>query len=396
MKHIFQFTLTDMVRPQNSSTQTLTMLILLVLFSVSGCISTQVSVQENNRRDNLHLNINVHDPSMIKQDDRYYMFHTGRGIANWVSRDMENWIRLNPVFSEAPEWTESVLAEFENHIWAPSISFHDGTYYLYYSVSSFGRNNSAIGLVTNQTLNPQDPDFKWVDQGIVIESVPGRDMWNAIDATLSFDEEGTPWLSFGSHWMGIKLVKLEDDLKTVAITPEGNEWYTIAERHRYWKLDERDAGDSANPELNYNELYPDSILRLNRQSESGAIEAPFVFKKGDYYYLFVSWDRCCRGENSTYKVIVGRSESITGPYLDKTGQRMDYGGGSLVVKGNDEYAAVGHNSVYTFNGSDYLVAHGYDLNDEGRSKLLILEMTWDNDGWPVVKLNRPDFQEASN
>ncbi|WP_445263733.1 arabinan endo-1,5-alpha-L-arabinosidase [Rhodohalobacter sp. 8-1] len=341
-----------------------------------------------NMRDNLHLNISVHDPSMIEHDGRYYMFHTGRGIANWVSRDMENWIRLDPVFESAPEWTQDVVPEFGNHIWAPSITFHNGTYYLYYSVSSFGRNNSAIGLVTNQTLNPDDPEFEWVDQGIVIESVPGRDMWNAIDATLSFDEDGTPWLAFGSHWMGIKLVQLEDDLKTVAITPEGNEWYTIAERHRYWKLDERDAGDSANPELDYDELYPDSILELNRQSESGAIEAPFIFKKGDYYYLFVSWDRCCRGVNSTYKVVVGRSESITGPYLSKTGQRMDYGGGSIVVKGNDEYAAVGHNSVYTFDGTDYLVAHGYDLSDEGRSKLVILEVTWDDDDWPVVELDR--------
>jgi arabinan endo-1,5-alpha-L-arabinosidase len=369
-------------------TKTPIVLFFAVIFVLSGCITTQVPMEPVNSRNNLHLNINVHDPSMIKHDGKYYMFHTGRGIANWVSRDMENWIRLDPVFPTAPEWAESVVPGFGNHIWAPSISYHNGTYYLYYSVSSFGRNNSAIGLVTNQTLDPQDPEFDWVDQGIVIESVPGRDMWNAIDATLSFDENGTPWLTFGSHWMGIKLVQLEDDLKTVAITPEGNEWYTIAERHRYWKLDERDAGDSANPELDYEDLYPDSILRLNRQSESGAIEAPFIFRKGDYYYLFVSWDRCCRGEDSTYKVVVGRSESITGPYLDKTGERMDYGGGSLVVKGNDEYAAVGHNSVYTFERTDYLVAHAYDLSDEGRSKLVILEVLWDDEDWPVVELDK--------
>lgn len=361
--------------------------LFFMLFLVSGCVMTQVPVDDENTRDNLHININVHDPSMIKQDDKFYLFHTGRGISNWVSRDRVNWIRLDPVFDEAPDWTEDVVPGYDNHIWAPSVSYHEGTYYVYYSVSSFGRNNSAIGLVTNQTLHPDDPDYEWVDQGIVIESVPGRDLWNAIDATLAFDEEGTPWLSFGSHWLGTKLVKLEDDLKTVAITPEGNEWYTTAKRHRYWKLDERDAGDSANPELDYEEIYSDNIFELNRQSESGAIEAPFIFQKDDYYYLFVSWDRCCRGEDSTYKVVVGRSEDITGPYTDKEGQKMEYGGGSLVVKGNDHYAAVGHNSVYTFDGTDYLVAHGYDLSDEGRSKLVILEMTWDNDGWPVVELD---------
>lgn len=357
----------------------------LLLF-VPGCITTEVPIEQENARDNLHINISVHDPSMIKQDDKYYLFHTGRGISNWVSRDRVNWIRLDPVFEEAPEWAENVVPGYDNHIWAPSVSYRDGTYYVYYSVSSFGRNNSAIGLATNQTLHPDDPNYEWVDHGIVIESVPGRDMWNAIDATLAFDEDGTPWLSFGSHWLGTKLVKLEDDLKTVAITPEGNEWYSTAKRHRYWKLNERDAGDSANPELDYDELYPNAIFELNRQSESGAIEAPFIFKKGDFYYLFVSWDRCCRGVNSTYKVVVGRSKEITGPYVDKAGQKLEYGGGSLVVKGNDRYAAVGHNSVYTFDGTDYLVAHGYDSQDEGRSKLVMLEVTWDDNGWPVVQL----------
>jgi len=332
-----------------------------------------------------HIDISVHDPSMIKQDDTYYLFNTGPGIANWYSTDRVNWERLDPVFEEPPEWTENVVPGFDNHIWAPSIWHHDGKYYLYYSVSSFGRNNSAIGVATNLTLHPDDPDFEWVDQGIVVESVPGRDMWNAIDATLSFDDNGTPWLVFGSHWMGIKLVQLEDDLKTIAFNPEGNEWYTIAQRHRYWKLHEKDAGDSANPELDYEKLYPSTIFELNRQSESGAIEAPFIFKKDEYYYLFVSWDRCCRGEESTYKVAVGRSKNITGPYLDKTDEKMNYGGGSLVVKGNDDYAAIGHNSVYTFDGIDYLVAHAYDLSDEGRSKLVILEMEWDDNGWPVVR-----------
>lgn len=372
-------------KTENAPSKLVQSLSFLILF-VSGCITTEVPIEPENSRDNLHINISVHDPSMIKQDDKYYLFHTGRGISNWVSRDRINWIRLDPVFEEAPEWAENVVPGYDNHIWAPSVSYHDGTYYIYYSVSSFGRNNSAIGLVTNQTLHPDDPDYEWVDQGIVIESVPGRDMWNAIDATLAFDEEGTPWLSFGSHWLGTKLVKLEDDLKTVAVTPEGNEWYSTAKRHRYWKLDERDAGDSANPELDYDKIYPDDIFELNRQSESGAIEAPFIFQKGDFYYLFVSWDRCCRGENSTYKVVVGRSEEITGPYVDKEDQELEYGGGSLVVKGNDRYAAVGHNSVYTFDETDYLVAHGYDLQDEGRSKLVMLEVTWDDNGWPVVQL----------
>jgi arabinan endo-1,5-alpha-L-arabinosidase len=238
---------------------------------------------------------------------------------------------------------------------------HNGTYYLYYAVSSFGSNNSTIGVATNRTLHPGSPDFKWADHGPVVESVAGRDMWNAIDANLAFDEKGTPWLTFGSFWLGMKQVKLNANLTAVA-QPE--EWHTVAARDRYWKLEETDAGDEL----------------------SSTIEAPFVFKKNGMYYLFVSWDRCCRGVNSTYKVVVGRSDKVTGPYLDKEGQQMHHGGGSLVVGGNKNWPGVGHNSAYTFDGKDYLVFHGYDASDQGRSKLWISEIQWDKDGWPSVSL----------
>ncbi|MEX0646729.1 MAG: arabinan endo-1,5-alpha-L-arabinosidase [Balneolaceae bacterium] len=307
-----------------------------------------------------HTDIRVHDPTIIQQDDMYYIFNTGRGISSWSSPDMENWKRLDPVFISAPEWTNDVVDGFRNHIWAPSIIEHDGTYYLYYSISAFGKNTSAIGVATNQTLDPDDPLFEWKDHGKVVQSVPGRDMWNAIDGAPVIDSEGTPWLAFGSFWMGLKLVQLNENMTEIAVPQE---WHTIAARHRYWKMDERDAGNDTN----------------------SSIEAPFIFRKGNYYYLFASWDACCRNENSTYKIVVGRSENITGPYRDKAGENMAHGGGSFLLGGDSEkYAAIGHNSVYTFNGTDYLIAHAYDLSDEGRSKLLLREVEWDADGWPIV------------
>lgn len=312
-----------------------------------------------------HVDVRVHDPVMIEQDGTYYLFSTGRGVAVWTSNDMRAWERRDPVFEEAPAWTDRVVPDFRNHIWAPDVAFHDGTYYLYYSVSSFGKNTSAIGVATNTTLDPSDPAYEWVDRGPVVRSVPGRDMWNAIDPNLAFDEEGTPWLAFGSFWRGLKLVRMNDNLTELA---HPQEWHTVAARHRYWKLDERDAGDALN----------------------GAIEAPFIFKKDGYYYLFVSWDRCCRGEESTYKIVVGRSRDITGPYVDRLGQKMVHGGGSLVVKGiegSERWAAFGHNSAYTFDGTDYLVFHAYDVTDEGRSKLIVREIEWDDEGWPVVSLD---------
>jgi arabinan endo-1,5-alpha-L-arabinosidase len=329
----------------------------------------------------------IHDPVLIEADGTFYLFGTGRGLTVWTSDDLERWHRLPPVFAETPAWVLDLIPAFDHNIWAPDISFQDGTYYLFYSVSQFGRNNSAIGLATSPTLDPDDPDVGWTDHGMVLKSVPGRDMWNAIDPHLVRDADGTPWLSFGSHWGGIKLVRLDDDLTRPAEPPT---WRGIAARHRYWKLDERDAGDSANPELDYDALYPDRITELNRASESGSIEAPVIFWKDPYYYLFVSWDRCCRGVASTYKVVVGRSRDIGGPYLDRAGEEMMQGGGSMVTLGfpeSERWAAGGHNDVVVIDGTDYLVFHAYDAADEGRSKLRLIPIDWDRWGWPTVPVD---------
>jgi len=311
-----------------------------------------------------HFDVRVHDPVMIKQDSTYYVFCTGNGISVFSSKDMKKWEPAKPVFSEPPAWVAKQYAKARNSEWAPDIAFHNGQYYLYYAVSSFGSNNSAIGVATNKTLHPDSPDFKWVDHGPVVESVAGRDLFNAIDPNLAFDDQGTGWLTFGSFWRGMKLVKLDPSLTAVA-QPE--EWTTVAARERYWKLDETRAGDVFN----------------------GSIEAPFIFRKNGLYYLFVSWDKCCAGVNSTYKVVVGRSDKITGPYLDKAGQEMRYGGGSLVVGGDKKWPGVGHSGTYTFDGKDYLVFHGYDASTpQGRSLLWISEIQWDADGWPTVSLDK--------
>ncbi|CAN5546256.1 arabinan endo-1,5-alpha-L-arabinosidase [soil metagenome] len=304
----------------------------------------------------LQTNISVHDPVIIKQDSTYYIFCTGMGIAMWSSTDMQNWKKENAVFDKAPQWAVDAIPGFKGHIWAPDISYHNGTYYLYYAVSAFGKNTSCIGLATNKTLNTSSKEYKWEDHGKVIQSVPGRDMWNAIDPNEIDDEQGNHWLTFGSFWNGMKLVKLSNDLKSVA-QPE--EWYTVAARQRNFLLPDSVAGDAA-------------------------IEAPFIFKKDNYYYLFVSFDYCCRGEKSTYKMMVGRSEKIQGPYVDRDDVAMNLGGGSMLLEGDKKWHGVGHNAVASFNGTDYLVFHGYDAKDNGKSKLRIEKLGWKN-GWPFVQ-----------
>ncbi len=301
--------------------------------------------------------IRVHDPVAIQQNDTYYLFCTGRGISCFSSKNLKEWKQEPAVFSEKPVWAEAVVPDFKNHIWAPDITFHNNTYYLYYSVSAFAKNTSAIGLTTNKTLNPNDENYKWEDQGIVIQSIPNRDLWNAIDPNLIFDENNVPWLSFGSFWNGLKMVKLNSDLKTIA---EPQQWYTIAKRERTFALEDSNPGDAA-------------------------LEAPFIFKKNDYYYLFLSWDLCCRGENSTYKVVVGRSKKATGPYVDKDEKFLNEGGGTLIIEGNKNWYGAGHNSVYTFNEKDYIIFHAYDANNNGSPKLKISELAWDIEGWPSLK-----------
>jgi arabinan endo-1,5-alpha-L-arabinosidase len=298
----------------------------------------------------------VHDPVMIKEGNTYYLFCTGFGISVFSSTDLQNWKKEKPVFASAPQWAVDAVPGYRGHTWAPDIAYFNGKYYLYYSVSTFGKNGSCIGVAVNKTLNPSSPDFNWEDLGKVIQSYPGKDQWNAIDPNLIIDEKNVPWLSFGSFWSGLKLVKLDSDLKT------------LAQPERILSIAARAKGSG------------------NDSSGGNAIEAPFIFKRGEYYYLFASWDYCCRGEKSNYKVVVGRSKQVTGPYLDKNAVTMTSNGGTLVLEGDaKEWFGAGHNAVYHADGKDYIIYHGYDAQDKGRSKLLINELAWDKKGWPTLK-----------
>jgi arabinan endo-1,5-alpha-L-arabinosidase len=302
----------------------------------------------------------AHDPEIIKQGDIYYLFTTGGGVSS--SKDLVNWKFEYNVFPKAPEWiTQDMIPGFRGGgYWAPDISNVRGTYYLYYAYSQNTKITSVIGVATNKSLNPSDTNFKWVDHGLVIQSVPHRDFWNAIDPNLVM-VRGQGWLVFGSFWDGIKMAKLSPDLLSIA-KPEV--WYSLASRPRSFVLDNTDPGESA-------------------------IEGAFIYQRPgnvNYFYLFVSFDHCCRGLESTYKVVVGRSRNIEGPYVDKEGKLMMHGGGTIVAEGNEYWAGVGHSAHYNMDGKSIMVMHGYDKLDNGRSKLIIREMKWGVDDWPAVKL----------
>lgn len=289
----------------------------------------------------------VHDPVIMKHGDAYYIYHTGPRIPHRVSKDLLEWTVLVPnVFKDTPRWAIEQIKGVTN-LWAPDISFFNDKYHLYYSASTFGSNISGIGLATNTTLNPEEEGYAWEDQGIVITSNKS-DNYNCIDPNLVIDQEGQTWLAFGSFWSGIKMRRI--DYATGKLSEEDTELYSLAQRF----------------------------------TDSGSVEAPFIIHKGDYYYLFVSFDACCQGTASTYRVMVGRSESVLGPYVDRDGVEMLQGGGTQVTFPSRRWKGPGHNSVLIEGDKEWLVYHSYDAQAGGIPTLRITPLQWDDEGWPFI------------
>lgn len=305
------------------------------------CDVAQLDPARPPRALTLSGSLGTHDPVVIAAHDQYYLFFTGRedirGLAAKTSSDLLAWRDAPAPLSPNPAWVGQRVPQARN-LWAPDISFFGGLYHLYYSASSFGQRTSCIGHATRPALD----SGRWQDHGPVICS-SNSDQWNAIDPNLIVDENGTPWLSFGSFWGGLKLIELTADgaRKDDAIT-------AIAARP--------DAG--------------------------GAIEAPFIVRRCGFYFLFASFDRCCNGASSTYNIRVGRAEKVIGPYVDKAGKRMLDGGGTMLVQMGGSFRGPGHNAVLFDEGKAYNVFHAYRA-DNGAPVLRIAELAWDADGWPV-------------
>ena len=226
-------------------------------------------------------NLGAHDPAAYVVGNTVYLAATGLGAK--TSTNLTSWsAAANPLPSH-------------NGAWAPDISSFGGMFHLYYAVSSFGSNKSCIGQATRAALD----SGSWTDKGNVLCSNMGtNDNWNAIDPNIVVDDAGVPWMDFGSFWSGIKMVKLNTD------------------------------GTRADTML----------YDLASGPGGGAVEGPFIFKRCGYYYLFVSFGSCCSSPYN-YTIRVGRSATVTGPYVDKDGYAADEGGGTLLVQGNSSWSA---------------------------------------------------------
>lgn len=289
--------------------------------------------------------ISTHDPSTIhKENGLYWYFSTGNGIQAVSSPDLRNWKMEKPIFERGtwPKWIDSTVTGFKGHFWAPDVIRMNGRYYLYYSCSTFGAATSAIGVATSPTLNPQSPNYRWTDQGMVVKSKVRADV-NAIDPGLMRDTDGRVYLVYGSFHGGIGAAEI-DTLTGKAKT---------------------------------------EIKKVAGGRESDW-EAPALVKEGQYYYLFVNNGFCCKGLNSTYYIVVGRSENPLGPFIDQTGKDLTAGGGTVVLRTDKQYIGPGHVGLLRESGRNLVSIHYYDADDRGRSKLGIRQLKY-RSGWPVLE-----------
>jgi arabinan endo-1,5-alpha-L-arabinosidase len=294
--------------------------------------------------------IRIHDPSVIVVDGTWVAFETGQegGIYRGAVRiktspDGLAWTDAGSVGKGIPKWVREELGFQPRNLWAPTISKHGDTYYLFYSASVFGVNTSAIGLATNRAFDPMAPGEGWEDQGIVLKT-NARDNYNAIDPFRIDTSDGKAWLALGSFWSGIKMVeidpvsgkRLEDDVSLYALASRGG----------------------------------------------AGIEAPSILEHEGRFYLFVSFDQCCSGVESTYRIMVGRADDITGPYMDADGTPMMAGGGTELLARTGRFIGPGGQEAFIGPEGGMLVYHYYDGDDLGVPKLQIAPIRWTEDGWP--------------
>lgn len=304
------------------------------------------------RQPTLSGDIRIHDPSVIAlPDGSFVAYETGRAgmtrgaIGIRTSPDGLVWTEAGSIGKGVPKWAAEVLGYRSQNIWAPSVSKHGDTYFLYYSVSSFGINASAIGLMTATAIDARAPGEGWVDQGLVLRSTV-KDNFNAIDPWRIDTSDGRAFLAFGSFWDGIRMREL--DPVSGKLVAEDTPMLPIASR------------------------------------QGAGIEAPSIIEHQGKFYLFVSFDQCCKGVQSSYNIRVGRADAVTGPYLDRDGVPMLTGGGTLLLGGTGRFIGPGgQEAIHTSTGA-MLAFHYYDGDERGISKLQVSPLDWTEDGWPKL------------
>ncbi|KAK6538462.1 hypothetical protein TWF694_010045 [Orbilia ellipsospora] len=289
----------------------------------------------------------THDPAVIRRasDGRYYRFSTN------------NYVSIASASSISGPWTTlgsalpggSKISGFAGvDIWAPDVSYVNGVYYMYYAVSSFGSQNSAIGVATSTTMDPGS----WVDHGATGVSSKSGSAYNAIDPNL-INAGGTYYLSFGSFWGDIYQVKMDSGLLKNSGSSYNIAWTSFG---------------------------------------NGAMEGAFMYYRSGYYYLFTSWGNCCTlvprpAAGTEYQMKVCRSTSATGGFVDKNGVDCKKSGGTTVLASHDYVYAPGGGGVVDVPGTGSVLFYHYVNNNQGTNQAATY-FGWNvigwSGGWPAV------------
>lgn len=320
---------------------------LLIISSCYGCKKSSKPGFEMPKTDdyfNPVINTSLPDPTIIKSNDgSFYLYATEdiRNVPIYKSSNLIDWKFQGTAF------TDNTRPKFEpkGGIWAPDISYINGKYVLYYSMSVWGGEwTCGIGVAVSDK-----PEGPFTDKGKLFRSNE-INVQNSIDP-FYIEDNGKKYLFWGS-FRGIYAIELADD------------------------------GLSVKPDAQ------------KQQIAGTAFEGTYIHKKGEYYYLFASIGSCCEGVNSTYKLVVGRSKSILGPYVDIAGKNMMENGYNIVINSNSRFVGNGHCSeiVEDKDGADWIFYHGVDVNNPKGRVLLLDQIKWDQDNWPYVEGGSPSIK----
>jgi arabinan endo-1,5-alpha-L-arabinosidase len=209
---------------------------------------------------------------------------------------------------------------------------------------------SGVTMISSKTLDPESPDYKWEDGGKIAGYESQDDFVNPIDPGAFLDPKtGRLWLTYGSYVGFTRLVEL--DPKT---------------------------GKRLHPDQ------PPTDIGLN-------LEATTMIYHDGYYYLLGTRGSCCRGADSGYHIRVGRSKSVTGPFVDNMGIDKIQGGGKLVIGSGGRLIGPGHFGMMNVaDGVQKFSFHWEADMDRGNASVLdIRPLLWKN-GWPVAGENMQD------
>lgn len=295
----------------------------------------------------------VPDPSVIRAKDGYFYLYATQTKTYWMpvyrSKDLVNWEYQGTAFNKATEPDLPGGGAF----WAPEIRFLNGKYVLYYSWAKMnGADISYTAVAVGDTPMGPFPDSK--------ELIGNKEFGSNCIDQFYYEEDGKKYMFFGS-FKGIYVTELEDDGLTVKL------------------------GNDGKP-------------TLKKQVCGNTFEGTNIYKKGKYYYLFASIGSCCNGVNASYQVVVGRSENLLGPYVDKDGKDMLKNNWELVLEGDGQkWIGPGHNSIIIQDdeGTDWMIYHSYLKKDgEVGGRLGMLDrVLWTDNGWPYIRNCVPSNSE---